>query len=630
MDQFSRTLSPGDPQAILESITDGFSAVNHEWQFIYVNGQAESLLDRQPGDLLGRNIWDEYPGLIGSEFEAVYRRVAAERIMLSTCAFYPEHDRWYEVRVFPAPYGISIYFNDSSERKRAEAERVRLAAASEQQRLIYETALSSTADFNYVFDLDGRFTYVNRALLALWQKELPEALGKNFFELDYPPELAARLQAQIQQTASSGQPVRDETPYTSAVAGTRAYEYIFVPVTDAHGKVVAVSGSTRDITERKEAEESLKQSDRRKDEFLATLAHELRNPLAPLRSGLQIMRLAKGDPVATEAARDMMERQLAHMVRLVDDLMDASRISRGHVELCPQRIPLAEGLQLALETVQPLLAESAHELDVQLPAIPVFVNADPARLAQVFSNLLSNAIKFTEPGGKIKLSAQLEGDEVMVRVADNGIGIAPDLQPTVFDMFAQADASAGRPRGGLGIGLSLAKGLVELHHGQIEVHSEGRGAGSEFIVRLPVVEAPQRAAPVASANDNAPAHGKVLVVDDNTDAAESMAEILAMEGHDTRIAHNGLDALALAESFRPDVIFLDIGMPHLNGYETAQRIREHAWGERMALVALTGWGSDRDRERSHSAGFDHHLVKPGGLAEIERIIGATMRTRNAS
>jgi len=620
----------GAPEAILESITDAFFALSPDWRFIYVNRQAEALLNRQPGDLLGKTLWDEFPGVIGTEFGKTYRRVADERVATSVTAFSPDDDRWYEARVYPAPYGLSIYFNDVSQRRLAETEFAQLAVDADRQRRVYETALSNSADFNYVFDLEGRFTYVNKALLDLWQKELPEAVGKNFFELDYPADLATRLQAQIRQTAETGKPVRDETPYTSAF-GTRAYEYIFVPVADASGAVVAVSGSTRDITERKQAEEALRLSDRRKDEFLATLAHELRNPLAPLRNGLEIIRLAKSKPELVNPACNLMERQLTHMVRLVDDLMDASRMSRGKVELRLERVDLAQTMQLAVETVRPLVAQASHQLDVDLPAERIVVNGDPTRLAQVFANLLNNAVKFTPSRGKIRLSAEVEDDHATVRVVDNGVGIAPEAQSTVFDMFTHAATTGRRAAGGLGIGLSLAKGLVELHQGEITLRSDGPGLGSEFSVRLPLAESEaslQKPGHTAG-NDAQPVRSKVMVVDDNEDAANSMAELLELMGHEVQVANDGVDALAVAPAFEPDVIFLDIGMPRMNGHETARRIRQAPWGRDIALVALTGWGNARDRDESRAAGFDHHLVKPGSFEEIERIIALAVEAARA-
>ena len=382
------------------------------------------------------------------------------------------------------------------------------------------------------------------------------------------------------------------------------------------------------VLERKQAEEALRLSERRKDEFLATLAHELRNPLAPLRNGLEIIRLAKSKPELVNPACNLMERQLTHMVRLVDDLMDASRLSRGKVELRLERVDLAQTMQLAVETVRPLAAQASHQLDVDLPAERIVVNGDPTRLAQVFSNLLNNAVKFTPAHGAIRLSAEVEGDHATVRVADNGVGIAPEAQSAVFDMFTHAAGTGRRAAGGLGVGLSLAKGLVELHQGEVTLRSDGPGLGSEFSVRLPLAEpaaSPQQTG-MAASHDARTARSKVMVVDDNEDAASSMAELLELMGHEVQVANDGVDALAVAPAFEPDVIFLDIGMPRMNGHETARRIRQAPWGRDIALVALTGWGNARDRDESRAAGFDHHLVKPGSFEEIERIIALAVET----
>ncbi|KQP44188.1 ATP-binding protein [Pseudorhodoferax sp. Leaf274] len=355
--------------------------------------------------------------------------------------------------------------------------------------------------------------------------------------------------------------------------------------------------------------EGLRLADQRKTEFLATLAHELRNPLAPLQTALTLLKRKRPGP--DEAARhyDMMRRQIDHMVRLVNDLMEISRITRGKIELNTAAIDLQQVLRDALELSRPLVDASEHRLELQLPEGPLPVQGDSVRLAQVFSNLLNNAAKYTPGPGHIVLSAQVAGGDVVVTVRDNGIGIAPEMLDTVFDMFVQASGASKAAQGGLGIGLTLARTLVELQGGSIAAHSAGLGQGSTFTVRLPL-QAP--AAPAAHSDVQLPEASalKALVVDDNRDAADSLAEFLQELGMATGVAYSGAQALALLPTLQPDLAVLDIGMPGMDGYELARRLRAHPVARNTLLVALTGWGQQRDREATAAAGFDHHLVKP--------------------
>ncbi len=370
----------------------------------------------------------------------------------------------------------------------------------------------------------------------------------------------------------------------------------------------------------------LRDADQRKDEFLATLAHELRNPLAPISNGMQVLRMSGGSGVMADEARLMMERQLSQMVRLVDDLLDVSRITRNNLELRKQQVSLAAVVSSAVETSRPLIEQSGHTLSITLPAAAVYLDADPTRLAQVFSNLLNNAAKYTEPGGRITLTGTLSGNDVVVEVRDNGMGIPGDALSRIFEIFSQVDRNMERAQGGLGIGLSLVRRLVELHGGTIEARSDGPGLGSQFVAKLPTASVKQPAA--ASAGGHKPsqtAGRRVLVVDDNYDSAKSLSVMLEMMGNETHSAHDGLAAVEAAEAFRPDLILLDIGLPKLNGYDACRRIREQPWSQRMVIVALTGWGQDEDRRRSHDAGFDEHLVKPVDLAEIIRLLAEPKR-----
>jgi CheY-like chemotaxis protein/nitrogen-specific signal transduction histidine kinase len=392
----------------------------------------------------------------------------------------------------------------------------------------------------------------------------------------------------------------------------------------------------------------LRESHRRKDEFLATLAHELRNPLAPIRNALAILRLAGEDRARFDEARAMMERQLSQMVRLIDDLLDISRITRGKVTLRKQRVGLAEVVRSAVESSRPLLDAAGHALTVTLPPRPVVLDADPTRLAQVLLNLLNNAAKYTPPGGRVWLTASVVASDqwlvaredkapaplatshqslttLEIRVRDTGVGIPAEMLPRVFDMFTQVDRSLERAQGGLGIGLSLVRGLVELHGGTVEAHSAGAGRGSEFVVRLPLpAQAPAEPAPAA---DAAPPGGngtgrrrRVLVVDDNADAAESLAMLLGLLGYEVRTAHDGPAALREAAAFRPDVALLDIGMPGMSGHDVARRLRQTPGLDGLLLVAMTGWGQDEDRRRSREAGFNHHLVKPVDAAALHQLL----------
>lgn len=367
----------------------------------------------------------------------------------------------------------------------------------------------------------------------------------------------------------------------------------------------------------------LREADRRKDEFLATLAHELRNPLAPLRNGLQIMKHAATNSEAIDAARSVMERQLTQMVRLVDDLLDMSRISRGKINLQREPIELASVIQQAVETSRPVIERARHTITMTLPSESLVVNGDATRLAQVFSNLLNNAAKYSDAGGQIIVTVQQDDESAVVKVRDTGIGIPPDMLPRIFEMFTQVDRSLEKSQGGLGIGLSLVKGLVEMHDGTVEAYSDGSGRGSEFVVRLPVST---KASLDRRSDPNVPlmpsTRRRILIVDDNRDAANSLAMMLKLMGNETLTAHDGLQALDLGETFRPDVALLDIGMPRLNGYDTATRMRQQLWGREILLVALTGWGQEDDRRRSQEAGFNHHLVKPLDFAALDKLLSA--------
>lgn len=389
-----------------------------------------------------------------------------------------------------------------------------------------------------------------------------------------------------------------------------------------------IEHNQRLLEESRRYADALEEADRRKDEFLATLAHELRNPLAPIRTGLELMKFAMDDPPLLEETRATMERQTVHLIRLVDDLLDVSRITRGKLQLRKATIDLAEVVRDALATSKPHLEEGKQQVVANLPDDTIHVHGDPNRLAQVVSNLLNNAAKFTPPGGKVEITLECEDGEAIVLVKDNGVGIPVEKQDQVFEMFSQVNDPLNRGNTGLGIGLTLVKSLVELHGGSVEVHSEGAGQGSEFIVRLPMVgvceESPTTISPTKPPPMTKPAGSalRVLVVDDNAAAAYMLSRIVEALGNETKIASDGEQAIAAAEAFQPQVIFMDIGMPRMNGYEAAERIRQTSWGKGLVLVALTGWGQEEDRRRTQAAGFNHHLVKPADLDQVQQLLSA--------
>ncbi|HJR34670.1 MAG TPA: ATP-binding protein, partial [Gemmatimonadales bacterium] len=476
--------------------------------------------------------------------------------------------------------------------------------------------LASITDAFMTLDSQGRLVYVNdeaATRLGRARSQLPGATVWDSFPVTSGNEPHRQLRRAMSERVSVEYEVFDAS--RNRWYADRAYP--------APGGGLAVY--SRDITEGKEAEQRLRASeealgrlaaelrdaDRSKDEFLAILAHELRNPLAPIRHSLELMKQARGDLSLIEQTRRTMERQVNQLVRLVDDLLDVSRISRDTLTLRTEPVELGAIIDQAVEACHPLIQGSRHELSITLPPEPVVLAADPVRLTQVFGNLLSNACKFTAPGGSIRLTAERQGSDVVIAVKDTGQGIPAGMLDSVFEMFTQVDRTLERAQGGLGIGLTLARRLIQLHGGSIEARSEGEGRGSEFVVRLPaLVElSPQRPAPPEIAGPMPPAR-RILVVDDNPDAARSLSMLLALTGSEVHTAHDGVEAVRMATDCEPDLIFLDLGLPRMNGYDACRAIRQLPGGAAMVMVALSGWGQEEDRRKCLEAGFDGHLVKP--------------------
>jgi signal transduction histidine kinase/CheY-like chemotaxis protein len=393
------------------------------------------------------------------------------------------------------------------------------------------------------------------------------------------------------------------------------------PIFDARGELQSIIGISSDITERKQIEEALRDADRRKDEFLATLAHELRNPLAPIRNSLHILKLSRSSDPAAERICEMMERQVGHLVRLVEDLMEVSRITRGKVELRSEPVELAAVILSAVEASRPLIEASRHQLAISLPGDPLILHGDPVRLSQVFANLLNNAAKYMNEGGQIWLTASQQDGSVVVSVRDTGIGIPAEMLPRIFKMFTQVDRSTRQAQGGLGIGLTLVRTLVEMHGGEVEAKSPGTNQGSEFVVRLPLSkEAYATGSILPEVREPVLPNRRVLVVDDNRDAAESLGVLLSLLGAEVRVVNDGPAALEILSEYQPSVVLLDIGMPGMDGYEVARRIRERPEFRDLMLIALTGWGQEDDRRRTSQAGFDHHLLKPADMTALKSLL----------
>jgi PAS domain S-box-containing protein len=393
------------------------------------------------------------------------------------------------------------------------------------------------------------------------------------------------------------------------------------PIEDAHGNIIGASKITRDITHSRRTEAQLREIDRRKDEFLATLAHELRNPLAPIRQAAMISKSEGATDAQKRWSHDVISRQVHHMSLLLDDLLDVSRITRGILELRLETALLAEIIEAAVETARPLIDSKHHTLTIDNADESREIVADPLRLAQVLSNLLTNAAKYTDPRGRIHLGVSCEADRVVISVRDSGIGIPKDAIGQVFEMFSQLTSAHDRSEGGLGIGLALAKGLVDLHRGEIRVHSAGDGMGTEFVVSLPwQARRSSESRPQPAAAQGPTSSRRILIADDNRDAAESLAMLLQIDGHECRVVHDGRAAIEEFASFRPEVALLDIGMPEVNGYEVARTIRQGSLGRAVTLIALTGWGQDRDKVRALAAGFNHHFTKPVEPARISEIL----------
>jgi PAS domain S-box-containing protein len=611
--------------ALLESITDAFYALDEQWRFTYVNQHALDYYGKTSQELLGQSIWDMLPETKGTVFEDQYQRARQEGRPAAFEVLSSLTGRWLDLRVYPTRQGLAVYFRDVSHRKRAEQE-LRFALDRLRGRELLLALATNVAGLG-VFTWDAktdRITLENERAHELLQamQESPPS-GREFLRRLVHPQDRKALRRRLIASGRAGEAVLG----TCRIRPGESWRWIEIHggfETADDGTSQRLVGVFSDTTERKHAEESLREADRRKDEFLALLAHELRNPLAPVRNGLQILRHKAPEDPLLKRTISMMDRQLKHLVRLVDDLMDVSRISSGKLQLRREKVLLTGAIANAIEVSHSTIDARRHELVVDTRVQGLMVEGDPDRLVQIFSNLLTNSAKYTDPGGRIIISLDREADEAVIAVKDNGIGIPVQALESIFQMFLQVRSHGARNHEGLGIGLALVRSLVEMHRGKINAASDGLGTGSTFTVRLPLIDAPPntRAVIPETVSDVTlhPGEKRVLVVDDNVDAAQSLEWLLQMTGYEVRTAADGSEALEQAQAFRPNIVFMDLGLPGMDGVEAARRIRALPNLAPVKIVAMTGWGQSADRVRSSEAGMDEHLVKPVALEALNSVL----------
>ncbi len=609
----------------LESMTDGFIACDSNWCVTYMNSAAERMNAARRSEVIGSTFWAVLPAARSPAAEGECRRAMAERVAVHFESFDETSASTFEHHVFPtADGGLAAYVRDVTE------QRLALTMLRESERL-FRTLGEAMPDLLWMADANRDFVYQNPAwsrYTGLRGSELKAAGWESLLHPEDAPEVAELL-----QQARLGAPFRVDARMRRHDGEYHWFSLQVVPITDDADRVTRFIGTATDIDERRRAQQALAEADQRKNEFLATLAHELRNPLAPVANAVHLLRMQSGGRRDTEPIFAVIGRQIAHLTRLIDDLMDVGRISQDKLELRKSSVVLAEIVSAAVDSNRYLLEKNQHQLTVTLPEAPLGLEADAVRLVQVFNNLLGNAARYTPPGGRIDVRAWRDGDDVVVRVEDTGIGITAEQMPHIFEMFFQAERENRRGRHGLGIGLALVRKLVALHGGSTSVYSAGEGQGSRFEVRLPLSRGAVALAPNATEQNRA-AHAldgvRVLVVEDNQDSAQMLTTVFELSGADVHTAYDGESGVACAKEIAPDVVLLDIGLPEMSGYDVARELRRFPWGVDAFIVALTGWGQADDRARSQDAGFDRHLVKPVNPDELLKMVAEFQRAKHAA
>jgi PAS domain S-box-containing protein len=624
--------------AIVESSSDAIVGKTLDGTIRSWNTGAERIFGHTAAQAIGQHISIVIPpDRIFEEEEIIARIRAGDRIEHYETERLHRDGRRLLVSLTISPIrddsgtvvGASKIARDVTFERLTEQRQRQLLADAAAANAKFQAVVENSTDFIAMCDLEGRPFFVNRAGLQMVGLDSLEHACNTPVASFFFPEDQDRMMHEFFPAVLAQGHGEVEVRFRHLKTGeARWMAYKVIPLPGPDGEVIGFATVSQDVTERRRMEDNLRslaadlsQADRKKNEFLAILAHELRNPIAPISNAVRALRMGVTDADAVRSTSEMLERQVAQLARLVEDLLDVNRITHGKIELRKARAALTGIVQQAVDAAGPLCRNLRHDVTVTMPPHEIYVDGDAARLTQVVGNLLHNACKFTDPGGRIVLTVEQEGMEAVIRVRDTGIGIAAEHVPLLFEMFRQVDTSLERAQGGLGIGLTLVKTLVELHGGSVSVSSEGHGSGSEFTIRLPVA-APAADTTPAAATGAASAARRILIVDDNADGAESLSMLLQFDGHETMMANDGRAALEVAERFRPDVILLDIGLPGMNGYEVCRHIRATEWGSGIAVVALTGWGQEEDRNRSREAGFDTHMVKPVDHDALTRLLAS--------
>jgi PAS domain S-box-containing protein len=621
-----------DRAALLESITDAFFALDQDWRFIYVNQRALDYYGKGRDELLGRSIWEVFPAAAGTMLHEQYEKALRTQCSASFETKSVLTGRWVDVRAYPTGQGLAVHFRDVSDRKRAEQELQ--AALAKLEGREWRLSLATRAAGLAVFSWDLRSDQIAfeseppREILSLAQAA--PLTGSHFLQHLVHLDDRRVLRRQLMQCIRSAGLLRGVCRIRGLEESWRWIEINGgCERSGGHGTVRLV-GVVRDVTARRQIEDALRDSDRRKDEFLALLSHELRNPLAPIANGLSLLKLRGSAEPVSQRALGIMERQLNHLVRLVDDLLDVGRMTHGKLQLRIERLSLLDILGRALEGTRTLLESRGHTLATDVRAHDLMLYGDADRLIQVFTNLIHNSAKYTDTGGRILITLTRDADEAVITVADNGVGIPPGALEQVFEMFSQVKLQQPRAGGGLGIGLALVRAIVQMHGGTIQAASAGAGLGSTFTVRLPlarngisggaVVAMEPTAATIALGKVPGLDEPRIMVVDDNADAAASLADLLQLKGYPVLTAATGEEAIEKAPLFRPQLIFMDIGLPGMDGVETSLRIRSLPGLQGVTIVAVTGWGQPSDRAKTHAAGIVAHLLKPVASEALEHFL----------